>query len=218
MTTIYGTLGFTPDKFLPTLRQRSDVEAACCFHDDHPDSVEAAREVARYCKDLGVDYASVQVDAFDLVDAAGAMQAEVRDRGPEAADLVFNVTGGTKVLSAAAILVCILEGLRAVYVHEETGREVPLPLLTVRYDRVLTEAERRVLRFIAEHEGEGPDPPGTTQADIRAGLELSKPTVSHHVGKLVDHGVVEEAPDPDDGRRKLLTVIPSARLLLGEPA
>lgn len=206
MTCVYGTLGFTPDKLLPSIRTREDVTDVCVFHDDHERSRAAAREVEAYCRDLGVDFQAVEVDAFHLAEAARAIQQALKDLDP--ADVVVNVTGGTKVLTASAILVCVLEGLRAVYVHGETGEEVPLPLLTVRYDDVLSGALRRVLAHIAAH-------PGCTQADLRDALDRSKPTISQHVRTLVDHGVVEERPDPDDARRKLLRAVPTAGLLLG---
>lgn len=205
MTTVYGTLGFTPEKYLPTLRKRSDLEAAVVFHDAADESVEAAREVGAYCRDLGVDFDRVEVDAFDLVDAAQAIQERVREGRDD--EILLNVTGGTKVLTAAAILVAILEGLRTVYVHEETGEEIPLPLITARYEQLLSDAQRRVLRYIAAEEP-------CYQSDIRDGLDLSKPTVSAHVQALVEYGVLEETPDPEDARRKELRVIPSARLLL----
>lgn len=216
MTTVYGTLGFTPEKYLPTLRKRSDLEAAVVFHDEDERSIEAAGEVRDYCQGLDLPVTTVQVDAFDLVDAAQTMQEHVRKTEDE--EIIVNVTGGTKVLTAAAILVSILEGLRTVYIHEETGEEIPLPLITARYEQLLTDAQRRVLRYVIDHNDQAGRSGGEacTQADIRDALGLSKPTVSQHVRELVDYGVLTEESHPEDARKKMLGVIPSARLLLGD--
>ncbi len=203
---IFGTLGFTPQKFLPSLRHREDVDAAVVFHDDHPDSKNAAAEVGRFCRSMDVKFESVAVDAFDIVACASAMQKLVHRHGPER--IVFNVTGGTKVIAAAAILTCFLEGLRAVYIHDETHDEIALPLVTARYDQLLTEPQRRVLRHIAEH-------PRCTQHEVGAALGISKPTTSHHVKQLMDFGLITQVQDQDDGRKRHLDIIPSARLLLG---
>lgn len=202
---IFGTLGFTPTKFLPTLRLRDDVERAVVFHNNNSKSRQAAKEIEGYCRELGITHAQKPVDAFDLVDCASAMQEEVRKADND--NILFNVTGGTKVLTAAAILTCILEGVRAIYVHDDTGDEVRLPLLTAPYENLLTDAQRQVLQHVAGH-------PGCNQQEVCNALTLTKPTVSHHIGRLVDHGLLLQVTDPNDGRRKALKMIPSARLLL----
>ncbi|MBW3582597.1 MAG: MarR family transcriptional regulator [Euryarchaeota archaeon] len=208
MVTLYGTLGFTPEKFYPSIRHRGDVADIVLFHDGHADSEKARSAVAKYCSELDIPFESVAVDAFDLIDSATRIQGVVRKRGQE--DAVFNVTGGTKVLTAAAILTCILEGMPAVYIHETTGEEIPLPLITVAYKRLLSDKQRQVLEHVAAH-------PGCTQAELREALGVTKPTISHHVQGLVDHRLLDERRDPKDARRKRLHLVPSARLLLGGP-
>ncbi len=205
---IFGTLGFTPAKFLPTLRQRDDVERAVVFHNNNKKSRDAAGQIESYCRELGIAHDQRPVNAFDLVDCASAMQNEIRKS--EGNEILFNVTGGTKVLTAAAILTCILEGVRAIYVHDDTGEEVRLPLLTAPYENLLTEAQRQVLQHVATY-------PGCSQQEVCNALELTKPTVSHHIGRLVEHGLLLQVADSKDARRKALKVIPSARLLLREP-
>lgn len=180
------------------------MSKAVVFHDQHPDSQKAAQQVARYCNDLGIDYRAVQVDAFDIVESAAAMQEAIRKDDPR--DVLFNVSGGTKVLSSAAVLASILEGLRAVYIHEETGEERPLPLFRARYEDFLTERKREILRYVAEHDG-------CTQRQVYEALNLSKPTVNGHIKGLVEYGLLEQAKDENDTRVKRLHVIPAARLL-----
>lgn len=208
MATIYGTLGFTPGKILTSLRGRSDVESCTVFHDEHDQSRKARRELASYCSELGIAFESHEVDAFDIIACATAIQRALRSRPDE---VVFNIAGGTKVLSSGAVLACILEGVPAVSVDERTGLEVALPLVEVPYRRLLGDQQRRVLSHIADH-------PGCTQTELREALGVSKPTISHHVAKLAGQGLVQESRDPDDGRRKRLDIIPSARLLIDEAA
>jgi DNA-binding MarR family transcriptional regulator len=206
---VFGTLGFTPQKFLPALRIRDNVHRAVVFHDAHPKAKAALDDIARFCRSVGIPLLAVEVDAFDIVGSAARMQQEIRRAGP--ASVLFNVTGGTKVLTAAAVLACVLEGVRATYIHEESEEEIPLPLVTARYENILSPPQRRLLRHVATH-------PGATQSQLVAALGITKPTVSHHVKRLVASGLLRQEPDRHDARRKGLIVIESARLLLGAEA
>jgi DNA-binding MarR family transcriptional regulator len=60
-------------------------------------------------------------------------------------------------------------------------------------DDVLTPAMSELLHDVAEH-------PGTGIRDAAARLNLAPNTVSGLVRALVEHGLVERRPDPDDGR------------------
>ena len=75
-------------------------------------------------------------DAFDLLECATRIREDVRRERTSAADLRFNLAGGTRLMSSAALLVCILEGIPATYVHDETYREIPLPLLRMTYGKI----------------------------------------------------------------------------------
>lgn len=208
MTVLFGTLGFTPKKLLPSVPKHDGVTKLVFFHDRAAKSREAAQRVRAFCRERGLDVEGVELDAFDIVESALAMRARVRREGAER--IVFNVTGGTPVLSSAATLTCILEGVRAVYLDERDGREVPLPLLTMKYEDVLNPEQRRVLKVVADR------PAGCTQADIGKATGLSKATVSHHVTNLKTKRLLLAAPDPKDSRRETLKVQASAALLLGD--
>lgn len=206
MTVVFGTLGFTPKKLLPTLARHDDVVKLVFFHDHHDRSKDAAASVRTYCREKGLDVEGKEVDAFDIIQCASQMRKELR-RYPTH-EIVFNITGGTPVISSAATLVCILEGTRAVYIDERTGEEIALPLLTMRYEEVLNEEQRRVLRFVAGKKN------GCTQADIREGLGLARATISHHVKNLKNKQLLRVEADPKDARKETLHVMPSAALLL----
>lgn len=204
MTVVYGTLGFTPEKLLPTLRQRQGVESLVFFHDEAEESREAAAAVRAYADDVGVAATAHELDAFEILDCARAIRERLAEHPSH--EVVFNITGGTPILSSAALLSCVLEGIRAVTVDERTGEEVQLPLLAVRYGELLNDAQRRVLSWILDH-------PGTTAGEVADALDLSRATVSHHVKNLRDRGLVE-AGAGEDGRTRRLEVIEAGELLL----
>ncbi len=203
MTRIFGTLGFTPQKLIPTIRQRDNVEGVVVFHDTHERSRAAAKAVRTYCRDLDVDFEARELDAFDVLTCARAIRTRVREAPDD--DVVFNITGGTSIISSAALLTCLLEGVRAVTVDERSGGETQLPLLSIRYEEILNEQQRRILRYIIDH-------PGCTQSDLAEALGKSKATVSHHVGNLKAKGLLHAEALPD-GRTEALEVIESGELL-----
>jgi len=209
MVVLFGTLGFTPEKFLPSLRQHAPVDAVRIFHDAEPRSQEAALDVQRHCKELGIDCTPVQVNAFDIVEAAGTIRRELRRF--EHGSVVFNITGGTAVLSCAALLVAVLDGVRTetVDLRDAQAPPIPLPLLTISYKELLTGAQRTVLRAISDGRGK------VTQRDLVEQLGLRKATVSHHVKTLKHRGLVS-GRSAEDGRMEYLDVPASASLLLAD--
>lgn len=206
MTIVFGTLGFTPKKLVPTLTRHDNVSKLVFFHDHHDRSKEAAAAVRSYCHEKGIDTEGKEVDAYDILQCAQQMRRELRKYPTN--EIVFNLTGGTPVISSAATLICILEGIRAVYIDERSGEEIALPLLTMRYDEVLNKEQRLVLRFIWAAKN------GCTQAQIKTGLKLARATVSHHVQNLKKKQLLRAEKDPDDARKETLFVMPSAALLL----
>ncbi len=210
MVTVFGTLGFTPEKFLPSLRHHAPIEAVCLFHDADERSHEAAEEVAEHCNDIGLPCETIEVDAFDMIEATKAIREEVSQADPSG--VVFNITGGTAVLSCAALLTCVLEGLRAETTDMRDMSKPPqsLPLLTMSYKELLTGAQQDVLAAIAERSGK------VSQRDLTEILGLRKATVSHHVKSLKERGLVH-GKRAEDARMEYLEVPPSADLLL-EPA
>lgn len=209
MTAIFGTLGFTPKKLLPTVTSYPDVEKLVFYHDRHQKSRDAAARVREFCRERDLPAEGVELDAFDIIQCAYRMREDLRREGPE--NVIFNITGGTPVISSAATLAAILEGTRAVYLHEVTGEEISLPLLSLRYEEILNPEQRVVLRRLA-----AAGPLGCTQADLMRELALSRGTVSHHVGNLKRKHLVRAEAHPDDRRKEVLRVMPSAALLLME--
>jgi CRISPR locus-related DNA-binding protein len=210
MVAVFGTLGFHPESLIPTIKSSEDVSRVVVFISPRSESKEAADQVEKYCSALGVRFDEVIIpDAYDLLSIAERIQDEVlnsRERGELA---IFNIAGGTRVMSAAALLVCILEGLNAVYVHDDTGQEIMLPSLHMRYSSALTEMEKEVLMFLLKDRGRE-----LSQKDIAAGMGLHKATVNHHVKMLLEKGAVRLVPKDKDNRTKVVKVEDSMRLLL----
>jgi len=213
MVAILGTLGFRANSLLPTLESTPGLNKVIVFSNDHPKAIEAFTEVSKVGEVMGIEVSRVGIpDAFDLLQAAKAMRGEVRELKKEGVEIsVFNIAGGTKMMSAAALLVCAMEGLRSVYVHDETYKEIPLPLLKVDYSRLLTTAQREVLSYLWTHRGHP-----MTQMEISKGMGKHKATVNHHIQVLEGKGIVRLAEDRNDRRKKVVIVDDALDLILGQ--
>jgi DNA-binding MarR family transcriptional regulator len=211
MVAILGTLGFRARSLLPTIESTPSLERAVVFCNDHPRALEALAEVDSVCTIMGIELRQVAIpDAFDLLQAARAMRTEVRTlrrKGEEIA--VFNIAGGTKMMSAAALLICAMEGLNSVYVHDETYQEIPLPLLKVDYSNLLTPAQKEVLTFIWKNRSRP-----MTQMEIAKGMGRHKATVNHHIQVLEGKGILHLTEDAADRRRKVVTVDDALELMM----
>jgi CRISPR locus-related DNA-binding protein len=203
---LFGTLGFTAPKLIPSIKKSAEVERVVLFFDKNPKSHDAHRKVAEHCHDLGIPIESHELDAFDLIGDAVAIRKELQ-KHPRGT-VVFNITGGTTILSSAALLACVLEGVRCVYLRQDTEEQIPLPLLTIPYHEYINDKQRLVLEAIRDHGGD------VTQAEIGRTIKKSKPDVNHHVREFLRMGLIETRPNPEDARQKLIRLAPSTNLLL----
>ena len=149
-------------------------------------------------------------DAFNLFEIAGRIRADVVIARKEGASIRFNIAGGTRLMSSAALLVCILEGIPTTYVHDDTYEEVQLPLLRMNYSDHLSAKQKEILRFLVAHRERPPNETGLAKA-----LGVHKSTMNHHVKELVAKGVVVVLPDPKDSRAHLIRAAPGAELIVG---
>jgi CRISPR locus-related DNA-binding protein len=211
MVVILGTLGHHPETLMPTIRSTKGVDEVVAFHSDHVDSIKAVEEIRRTCQMMEVAFLPRPIpDAFDLVSTAMEIQktiVELRTENKKIA--VFNIAGGTRIMSASALLVCTLEGLNAVYVHDDSHKEIPLPLLQIKYSDILTDQEKLILRFLLDRKGTE-----VTQRDLASGLHLHKATINHHVQQLIEKRAVRLEEKEGDKRVRLIRVEDSMALLL----
>lgn len=88
--------------------------------------------------------------------------------------------------------------------HMEYGREEFGKAIGV------TAAEYSMIMLIAQRQAEG----GMTSVEISRLLHLHNPYVILHLGKLVQRGILERHPNPDDGRSVLLALTPTGEQLV----
>lgn len=210
MVTILGTLGGSPETLLPTIRSSEDVNRVVTFRAVDGGSEQCSRRIKDLCRSLEIDYEEKVIDdPYQMLGIARTMQSTVHDLLAEGEEIyTFNIAGGTKLMSGAAMFVCAIESINAVYVHDETKEEIPLPLVQMNFSDYLTDVEKRIIRFLLDTER------NVSQKDICEGLELHKATVNHHIKMLVGKGVVHLEPREEDHRIKDVQLEEGIELLL----
>ncbi|HIJ16899.1 MAG TPA: MarR family transcriptional regulator [Thermoplasmata archaeon] len=220
MAVVFGTLGYRPKSLIPTLRSTQDVDKLVFyFGADKSDPEaegkvsEARKAVVDYCAKMGIAVDPVELtDPFDFKGIASRIRKDLRKHKREGKEIaVFNIAGGTRPTSSAALLVCILEGVPTVYIHDVTYEEVRLPLLKIEYDQVLSKEEKEILRFLSSTGGTD-----VTEVELASKLGKHKATMNHHVKNLVRKGAVRLERHPSDQRKKVVRIEDSTELLLGD--
>ena len=217
---MFGTLGYRPKSLIPTIRSTPDVDKVvfyCGADKKDPEAVrkvaEAKKAVMDYCRSLKLAVDAVELeDPFDFKGIALKIRGDIRKHKKEGKGVaVFNIAGGTRPASSAALLACILEGIPTVYVHDVTYEEIHLPLLRMEYDQVLSGEEREILRRLLKSRLKD-----ITEVELAALLGKHKATVNHHIKNLVAKGALRLEKHPTDSRKKVVKVEESAELLLGD--
>jgi CRISPR locus-related DNA-binding protein len=220
MVVVFGTLGYRPNSLIPTIRSTDNVEKVvfyCGAEKRDPEAVkkvaEAKRAVADFCKELKIPVVAVDLDdPFDFKSIAKKIRTDIRKHKGEGKEVgIFNIAGGTRPTSSAALLVCILEGIPTVYVHDVTYEEIHLPLLKMEYNQVLSGEEREILRTLLKHRSKR-----ITEIELAGLVGKHKATVNHHLKNLVSKGAVRLEKHPEDARMKVVAVEESTELLLGD--
>lgn len=220
MVAVFGTLGFRHDSLIPTIRSTPNVDKVvfyCGADKSEPSAVKsvaaARRAVLDYCREMKIAAEAVDLqDPFDFKSIAKRIRADVRRYKKDGKEIaVFNIAGGTRPTSSAALLTCMLEGIPTVYVHDITYDEIPLPLMRMEYSKILSGEERHVLQTLLKSRAKE-----MTEVELAKAIGKHKATVNHHVKNLVAKGVLRLERHPKDARKKVLTVDDSVELLLGE--
>lgn len=220
MAVVFGTLGYRPKSLIPTLRSTQDVEKLVFYFGADKNDPDAGRKVSDarktvvdYCVKMGVAVEPVELrDPFDFKEIATRIRKDLRKHKREGKEIaVFNIAGGTRPTSSAALLVCILEGVPTVYIHDVTYEEIHLPLLKMEYDQVLSKEEKEILRFLSRNRGSD-----VTEVELASKLGKHKATMNHHIKNLVRKGAVRLERHPQDQRKRVVKVEDSTELLLGD--
>jgi CRISPR locus-related DNA-binding protein len=211
MTILFGTLGWRPQSLIPSIRSTKDIEKLYFYHSDNPDTMKAKDKIVEYCESIGLTVHPIELsNVFNLIDIAERIKGDiekVRSEGHK--NIRFNIAGGTRLTSSAALLVCILKGIPTLYVHDETFEEIQLPLLRMDYSSNFTKKQREVLNFLRKNK-ESP----ITQTQLAHKIGIHKATMNHHVKELKDKGVILITQGEKDSRVRMITLAPHVDLLL----
>jgi CRISPR locus-related DNA-binding protein len=209
MVTIFATLGWEPKSVIPSIKIRDNVEELVLYYSPDEKGEKAYKELWDFCSsiDLGLKPTKLK-DPFDLIKIANAIRKALKKYAKK--EIIFNITGGTKVMSSAALLACILEGVPTVYCNEKTGKEEPLPLMQIKYKEFLSTQQKEILKIIKEL-GER-----CTSVAVAKKANLKKATVSHHIKELENKGLIIMETSKEDARKKFLKIAESVELLLSD--
>jgi len=220
MAVVFGTLGFRPKSLIPTIRTTPDVKKVvfyCGADKTDPDAVkkvsDAKQVVLDFCGSMHIPAHAVELeDPFDFKSIAIRIRNDIRRHKKEGHEIgVFNIAGGTRPTSSAALLACILEGIPTVYMHDLTNEEIHLPLLRMEYSQVLSDGEREVLSYLMKNRQKD-----LIEVEIASAMKKHKATINYHLRKLVAKGAVRLEPHPRDSRKRVVRVEDSTELLLGD--
>jgi len=209
MVAMLGIMGDDMELLMPTFRSTPDLTEVVVFCEG--DCEANMERLAKVCRSMSVRLVPVRVkDTFDLIAIAKDMKREIKRIRTEGGRIaVFNITGGTRIMSAAALLVSTIEGLNAVYVHDDSKKEIPLPLLRVDYSLALNEKQREILEYLLASEKRQ-----RTQKDIAAHMGLHKATVNHHIKVMEEKGAIRVVAMENDRRSKMVVAEESMELLI----
>jgi DNA-binding MarR family transcriptional regulator len=220
MGVVFGTLGYRSKSLIPTIKSTPKVEKVVFYYGADPKEKDAPKKVAQakaevmeYCESMKIPATGIELeDPFDFKNIAMRIRRDVRKHRKEGKEIaVFNIAGGTRPTSSAALLVCILEGIPTVYVHDLTYVEIHLPLLRMEYNQVLSGEEREMLRVLSRNRTKM-----LTEVELATLVGKHKATVNHHLRNLVSKGAVRLEKHPGDARKKIVTLEESTELLLGD--
>lgn len=220
MVAVFGTLGYRPKSLIPTIRSTPDVDKVVFYCGADKNEPEAARKVAdakkavlEYCRTMRIAVEAVELDdPFDFKRIALRIRSDIKKHKREGKEIaVFNIAGGTRPTSSAALLTCILEGIPTVYVHDVTYEEIHLPLLRMEYNQVLSGEEREILRVLLKNKSKD-----LTEVELARLVGKHKATINHHLRNLISKGAVRLEKHKGDSRKKIVRVEESTELLLGD--
>ncbi len=209
MTILFGTLGWRPESLIPSIKSTKDLKRLVIYHSDHEDSIKTKDKVVQYCDTIGLETRTVVLSKpFNLIGIAERIKKDVEEAEAEGDPIRFNIAGGTRLMSSAALLVCILKGIPTTYVHDDTSEEIQLPLLQMDYAKVFTVQQRKILDCLLEL--------GTpiNQTDLAKKLDIHKATMNYHIKKLKDKGAIQISRKDGDARASMISLAPHMNLLL----
>ena len=217
-TIIMGTYGWHPEYLEPVLgRVKSPDLLHFYFGYIEKEKVKTLQKVEDF-KDICKGYGSLKLnpvkldDIFDFSGIVKTMRADIK-KFREAGDTiaVFNITGGTKTTCSAALFVCIVENIPALYVSEDGKEIINIPLLGHKYAEKVPGAEREIMEALIAHKD---DKEPMSEVRLAGILKKNKSTVNIQVKSLEKKGLIELVHGAD-GKSRIVKPKESADLLFG---
>ena len=209
MTKIHiATVGFKLGGILDGFRNYS-VDKLYLLYNKHVDSRGTAQEVEKIVEQSGGDSELVEIDINNIQNVIETIiNIHNKHKGDE---LFVNITGGSKIVAAGALIGGFLVGSNVYYMRgwakdEDEGladkaMEIPLPKVK---PTDLPLKIRNILKYISQN-------PNSNVSEIASEFEISNQFVSKQVNKLIESELIKEEWV---GRKKLLKITNSGKIMI----
>jgi DNA-binding transcriptional ArsR family regulator len=178
-----ATAGSNTDSVLVGIRSLPAHKLALICLPKDKEAIDSFASVIERTLKMPIETYAIRGNPIEgVLETVAAILKKERDKFD---DVVFNVAGGEKVLTCAAVSAAFINGLKAFHIMDEML--VMLPVLKLSYDRIISKAKKDVLRFI--------DKAGGVVESLEQLKKISgygKPLLSHHIRGAEDSRGLEE--------------------------
>jgi len=219
MVVVFATVGFHPEAIKPAIKHLANIKKCVFFCGSTPEEdsrkrlAQTKEHLETACKMMDIPTEFIDLpDEADFCDIFRKIRSKLREEGGKdvAKNCVFNITGGTKPMSLAAVMACVHEGVDAYYYTIDEDQPVKIPLLRVKYADNITEKQKEILTFI----GNTPSNETCCASDIAKKMRLSPATVSTHLDRLENVGGIERTPNKKNRSSDIIKITDAAKLML----
>jgi len=188
-----ATVGLSKEPILQGIRAYP-VDKLVLLHSDDDESEENSQNIKDELKPLGISCELIVVNAFALEDVILNI-LEIQKKYPND-HISINLTGGTKVMSASALLAGYILGLNVHYIlnsnHErnknknikELTLELPIPKTSL---KELEETQSQIISFISKENGFIE----RANSAIHEELKIAKQNISYHLKQLAKKELIQ---------------------------
>lgn len=140
---------------------------------------------------LNIEVIIEHVNPFDFQECL-TMIIQILRSIPEDKEKILNLTGGTNIMSGAAVCAAWIEGVRAFYLREKTSEDdrnyvIEIPNLK---DKKITEKENELILYLLDHERDE----DRIANIVAAGINVKRNTLTTHITNLISKGLIETNP------------------------
>lgn len=207
MTILLATLGFTPETVSHAIRAEENPEALFVFFGQrtHPKTQPAIARLHALCRELDLKFEPREIgSSYDFLKAAMAYRRVIQSS--PGAKFLFNISGGTGVMQAAAALVSYTHAIPMVYYNLEEKRYVRMPPLLLKPAGAVTAQQAKILQVLLAA------PDGLRPGDLARRASVSASNLDYHVNRLLKAGLVESVAEAEGKRHRIRATEPAALL------